>query len=92
MLNGAMYSQPVSTLPSYDWALQQQAVQQSVNGNVPSAVNALPSGQRPAMANPLEVYERERQRLDAQYYNTLKSVNQQPAGPQHSGLAPTARY
>lgn len=92
LVNGAMYAQPASTLPSYDWALQQQAVQQSANGQTPGVQNQLPARQLPPMTNPLDVYERERQRLDEQYHNAMKSVNQQPLGPQHSGIAPTAQY
>jgi Tfp pilus assembly protein PilF len=104
MVNGAMYQQPESALPSQDWANQQQQQlraqqlqsqrwqEQQAMGrqqgtappqNSPSwgtgsygAPGSSP-GSRPAVVNPLEAYEKQRQQLDSEYNRTLQQLDRQ---------------
>lgn len=67
MINGAMYSQPDSTLPSAG----------VMNGGGINSTSNLPGwpGSRPTVTNPLESYERQRQQLDDEYNRTLEQLD-----------------
>ena len=67
MINGAMYAQPDSTLPSAG----------VVSGGGINTTSNLPGwpGTRPAQANALESYERQRQQLDDEYNRTLEQLD-----------------
>lgn len=104
MVNGAMYQQAESTLPSQDWANQQQQQlraqqlqsqrwqEQQAMGRQPGTVPPQNSpswgtgsygapgawpGSRPAVVNPLEAYEKQRQQLDSEYNRTLQQLDRQ---------------
>jgi hypothetical protein len=67
IINGAMYSQPDSTLPSAG----------VVSGGGINTTSNLPGwpGSRPVQANALESYERQRQQLDDEYNRTLEQLD-----------------
>jgi hypothetical protein len=105
MVNGAMYEQPGSALPSQDWANQQQQqlraqqlqsqqwLEKQSMGRQPVSAPPQNSGSwgtgsyganpgslpasRPLAVNPLEAYEKQRQRLDSEYNRTLQQLDRQ---------------
>jgi Flp pilus assembly protein TadD len=88
LINGTMYAQPQSTLPSQEWMNQQQIQMQAQQLTKPYQPNAQQSAtapfpapapsawtSRPPAANPLEAYELQRQKLDNEYNARLQQMD-----------------
>jgi len=88
LINGTMYAQPESTLPSQEWMNQQQFQLQAQQPTKPYQPNApqsssphfpapAPSAWAPKQppANPLEAYELQRQKLDNEYNARLQQMD-----------------
>ncbi len=99
MINGLMYDQPTSALPSQEWANQQQqqlrsqqlqsqrwlgqqspGLSQSNGGTVSQGNPSTWQNARPATVNPLESYDRQRQKMDSEYNKTLQQMDQGNTG------------
>lgn len=91
VVNGYYYGQPQSSLPSQEWANQQQ--QQLRAQQLQSRQWQVPAGAQPngeytpttntnwpatrQQPNPLEAYELQRQQLDSQYNRSLQQLDRQ---------------